>query len=558
VTAGLSDSGIGAMRALSTPALRKIAVKLAVIALASVLPANIALAAAAAVPVPTLNWAACPPAPEGSASTDGLLCTSAVVPMDYAQPGNGTFTLAVIKHPANNSATRIGSVFWNPGGPSDSGTQYLPAAINGFPQRVRDQFDIISWDPRGMGGNTTPVVQCFDNAADEQAFLSSWPPDIPVSSTELAADAANRTALNTACIGQAGALLSHVSTADNARDLDLLRQAVGEATMNYYGTSYGTFLGATYVNMFPDRVRSAVLDGAVSPLAWAGNEGEDLALSTFIRLGSDLGAAVTVKAFLDQCGSVDATACSFSAGSPAATRAKWRTLLARARNGVTVDGQPIDNRGIIVYVQGSIYLVDPLPGFGRFPGYVAVAEFLEAVWQAIAGGQDATNPAAAGGASTTPAVSSDPTGPSVYTTSAGRQLSVICGESPNPETEAAASAQVLVSYHRAGLSGWPFVAYCVGWTARASNPYLGPWNTPTAAPVLVVGNIFDPATAYPSSVRMSQELANARLLTVNGFGHTELLNPSACAQAFIADYIISGTLPPAGTTCNQDKQPFSQ
>ena len=134
---------------------------------------------------------------------------------------------------------------------------------------------------------------------------------------------------------------------------------------------------------------------------------------------------------------------------------------------------------------------------------------------------------------------------------------MICGESPNPATEAAAIAQALVSYHRAGLSGWPFVAYCVGWTARASNPYLGPWNKPTAAPVLAVGNIFDPATAYTSLVRMSRELANARLLAVNGFGHTELLNPSACAQAFIADYMIKGKLPPEGTTYDQDKPPFS-
>ena len=475
--------------------------------------------------------------------------------MDYAQPGNGTFNLAVIKYPARDTANRIGTVFWNPGGPSDSGTQYLPASINGFPERVRDRFDIISWDPRGMGGRTTPVVQCFENETDEEAFLNDQLQNLAVSPAELAADSAARTALNAACVGQGGELLSHVSTADNARDLDLLRQAAGDEKMNYYGTSYGTFLGATYVNMFPDRVRSAVLDGAIAPTGWAGNEGEDLTLSTFIRLGSDLGSEVTVKAFIDQCGAVDATACAFSAGSPEATQVKWHRLLARARGGLMIDGQPIDNRGIIVQVQSSIYLIDPLPGFGRFPGWIAVGAFLEQAWEASEGGQGAAAPATDNAA---PAAAPGPTGPSVYTTSVGRQLSVICGESPNPQTEAAAIAQTLDSYHRAGLSAWPFVAYCVGWTARASNPYLGPWNNPTAAPVLVVGNIFDPATAYPSSVRMSQELAQARLLTVNGFGHTELLNPSTCAQEFIADYMITGKLPPEGATCNQDKPPFSE
>jgi pimeloyl-ACP methyl ester carboxylesterase len=123
-------------------------------------------------------------------------------------------------------------------------------------------------------------------------------------------------------------------------------------------------------------------------------------------------------------------------------------------------------------------------------------------------------------------------------------------------TEEAASEQALRSYARAGISAWPFVAYCVGWTARAADPYLGPWDRRTAAPVLVVGNTFDPATAYASSVRMSRELARGRLLTVDGFGHTELLNPSRCAQAVIADYIIEGTLPPRGTRCEQDNKPF--
>lgn len=152
-----------------------------------------------------------------------------------------------------------------PGGPSDAGTEYLPAEIRGFPEKVRDRFDIISWDPRGMGGRTTPVVQCFDSADDEAAFFARATQDgFPVTAKQLAKDAAGRTAFNEACVKRNGELLAHVSTADNARDLDLLRQAVGEETMNYCGTSYRTFLGATYIYMYPDRVRAAVLDGAVA------------------------------------------------------------------------------------------------------------------------------------------------------------------------------------------------------------------------------------------------------------------------------------------------------
>jgi pimeloyl-ACP methyl ester carboxylesterase len=303
--------------------------------------------------------------------------------------------------------------------------------------------------------------------------------------------------------------------------------------------------------MFPDRVRAAVLDGAVAPSAWAGNAGEDLTLSTFIRAGSDFGSAATVRAFLDACGAVDPTACAFSAGSPEATRTRWDKLLDRAKAGIPFQGDTIDDRAIRNYVGGSIYITQPIPGFDRFPGWPAVAEFLQAVWEA----SESDTPSAA--TTDTPAAAAPAAAsPAPYVNSIGRQLAVICGESPNPDTVAAMSAQVLQSYARAGLSAWPFIASCAGWEARATAPYLGPWNNPTPTPVLVIGNTFDPATAFGSSVRMAQELADARLLVVHGYGHTVLMNPSNCAQDHIAAYLIDGTLPPTGAACTQDTPPF--
>ncbi len=502
---------------------------------------------AAAAGGPGLDWGPCPPAAEGAAPTGAFRCATATVPMDHARPDGPTVALAVIRAPARDPAARIGTLFWNPGGPGDSGTAYLPAAIGGFPDRVRDRFDIVSWDPRGMGGGTTPAVQCFDSAAAEAAFLDAHlSASLPATPAEVAADSAGRAALGAACVARTGDLLAHVSTADSARDLDLLRQAVGEDLLSYYGTSYGTYLGATYLNMFPDRVRAAVLDGAVTPSAWAGGPGQDLTLGTFLRIGSDFGGDATIRAFLDQCGAVASSACAFSAGSPEATRAKWHALLTRARGGLSLEGQRIDDRDILAYVGGSLYTVAPLPGFGRFPGWPAVAEFLEALSHAPA----------AGPASAAPAPEASPSlKPAPYNTSVGRQLAVICGESPNPATPEAFAAQIGASYVRAGYSAWPFVASCLGWTARAAAPYAGPWDRPSV-PVLVIGNSFDPATPLSSSVGMVQELADARLLIVNGFGHTVLINPSRCAQERIAAYLIDGTLPPAGATCFQDRPPF--
>lgn len=474
--------------------------------------------------------------------------------MDYEDPAKGSFTLALIKHPARKPAERIGTLFWNPGGPSDAGTEYLPAGIKGFPAEVQDRFDIVSWDPRGMGGRTTPVVQCFESAAAEEAFMAAhFGGGFAATPAELAAATEARQALNAACVARGGNLLEHVSTADNARDLDLLRRAVGEETISYYGTSYGTFLGATYINMFPEHVRAAVLDGGVAPSAWAGNAGEDLSLSTFIRLGSDLASATTIAAFIDACGVVSPRECAFSAGTPKATRAKWQALLERARRkAVHHDGETIDDGAILSYVASSIYLVDPLPGFGRFPGYRAVADMLETLWQASEG----KTPAMAGGGEAEEAPSAAAPATGSYVTSAGRQLAVICGESPNPETAEADARQAEASFRRAGLSDWPFGGSCVGWTRRAAKPYAGPWNRMTARPVLVIGSTFDPATAFGSSVRLAQELGDARLLPVNGFGHTVLFNPNRCAQDYVASYLVRLQLPPTGAACSDDHPPF--
>ncbi len=517
--------------------------------------------ASTGVPVPTLRWAPCPPAPDGGASTAPFQCATAAVPIDYADPAAGSFELAVIKYPARNQADRLGTVFWNPGGPSDAGTEFLPVAYQGFPAQVHERFDIVSWDPRGMGGGTTPVVQCFDDADAEAQFFAENLKGIslPVSDEEFATFTSAEQRFNEACVQRNGELLAHLSTADNAHDLDLLRQAVGEERMNYYGTSYGTVLGATYLNMFPDRVRAAVLDGAVAPAAWAGNDGEDLTLSTFLRIGSDLGGTQTLDEFMRQCGAVDASACAFSAGSAEATLQKFTTLVDRAKGGLTVDGQPMDDRALLAVVQSQIYVIDPVPGFGRFPGWVAVAQFLQQVWEAsqapasIAGTAPSEPSTSDGGAP-----SSEPTAASqTYLTSAGRQRAVICGESPNPTSADAIAAQAQMSYQRAGLNAWPFGAMCAGWSARAAQSYRGPWDTPTPVPVLVVGNTFDPATPLSSSRAMADQLADGHLLTVHGFGHTQLINPSRCAQDHIAAYYLDGTLPPDGAECDQDGSPFA-
>lgn len=496
------------------------------------------------IPVPKLQWKPCL-----GDKQKNYQCAGAEVPMDYAKPDGRTFNLALIKAPALDPAKRLGTLFWNPGGPGDSGTEYLPVALDGFPQQVRQRFDIVSWDPRGMGGDTSPVVRCFDSEQEETEKTAQWfanQPDIAVSDKELAAAIKAHARLNRQCVKHAGDLLTHVSTADNARDLDLLRQAVGEEKLYYYGTSYGTFLGATYLNMFPQRIKAVVLDGAVEPKAWIGNDGNGEKLSTFIRVGSDTGALETIQEFMRQCGKVSETVCGFSAGSPEATLEKWEALLRRAKaKPINVEGGDITDRGLLAFISSKIFILRKLDGFDRFPGWYEVGQFLKTAWASSEG-----HPA--------PPQATPPQPPKTtqaYTHGFGRQAAVICGESPNPVTVKAQAEQAKISFARTELNSWPFLANCIGWTVKSSNVYLGPWNNPTP-PVLVIGNTFDPATPYSSSKKMAEELANGHFLTVDGFGHSVLLNPSQCAKDYVAAYLIEGKLPPENTRCPQEGSPF--
>lgn len=176
--------------------------------------------------VPALRWVPC---------AKGFQCATATVPLDYARPGGATVHLAVIRHPATDPAHRIGSVFFNPGGPGGSGVASLPPIYAHFPAQLRARFDVVSFDPRGIGGSTP--LQCFDTVAAEQHHLAGLPAVFPATLPDQLRWIARYSGFDRHCAQRAGALLAHDTTADVARDMDLLRQAVGDSSMNYLGVS---------------------------------------------------------------------------------------------------------------------------------------------------------------------------------------------------------------------------------------------------------------------------------------------------------------------------------
>jgi pimeloyl-ACP methyl ester carboxylesterase len=484
-----------------------------------------ATATAAEAPVPVLDWQPC-----ADPGQHGFDCATAQVPLDYGDPQGATIDLAVIRHPATDPDHRLGALFFNPGGPGGSGTASLPNVLDFFPAPVRARFDLLSWDPRGVGAST--AVQCFDTPDDRDRFFAELPEGFPVGRAEERAWIEGYARFGQLCGARNGELLAHVSTAEVAKDLELLRQAVGDPQLNYYGISYGTLLGATYANLFPDRVRALVLDGNIDPVAWT-HGGDDAFVSTFLRQRSDLASATVLDAFLDLCGEASTAECAFSAGSAAATRAKWATLLRRLREQPVTVGTPPRT---FTYAALVTTMIEDVLFYAR--RWTQGGELLQSLWT----GRGPSFP---------------PPAPALLEQS----YAITCAESPNPRHPGVFRALAALAYARAGDAGlywaWKGDEPCASWPATAAERYTGPWDRPTANPVLVINLTYDPATPYEGAVAMVNVLARARLLTVEGYGHTAFSNPNTCAHDYVSRYVVDGTLPPPGTVCPLDQPPFT-
>jgi pimeloyl-ACP methyl ester carboxylesterase len=478
----------------------------------------------AAPPAQHLDWSPCPEA----AAFD---CATAQVPLDYRNPEGRTIELAVIKRKATEPGERIGTLFFNPGGPEGGAPEALPGKFYDlFPQEVRQRFDIVSWDPRGLGAST--AVRCFDSPEEALAWEAQVPDAFPVGERERRTWIRAYAELGLRCEQRAPDLLRFVSTADTARDLDQLRQAVGDQQLSYLGISYGTLLGATYANLFPDKVRAMVLDGNIDPKGWV-NSGSKRKprFGQFLRNDVDLGAAATLDQFLTLCGSTTADRCAFSAGTPDATHTKFNELLRRLQE---------HPQGTWTYRKTVGTVLENL--YTVHPQWSTLATKLQDLWE-----------------HRTPQEPPPPPGPVPYP-GTEQTYAVRCSESPNPRDPRTYHAQEKFSYARAGDIG-RVVAWaaepCATWPATADNPYTGPWNRTTAHPILVVNTTYDPATPYQGAQAMTQQLFDARLLTLEGYGHTALVNASSCVKEYESRYLIDGILPPAGATCQQDTPPFA-
>jgi pimeloyl-ACP methyl ester carboxylesterase len=524
-----ASGSVGSARGRRRRTARVAALAGAIAVLAAAVPAAVIAAAhGPATPrVPVLAWRSC-----------------------YAEPRGATISVAVIRHRATGPAGRLGTLFFNGGGPNEQ-IQGFAAGFGEFPAVLRERYDIVTFDPRGFGYSTQ--VRCYPTMTAENKLLAGLP-SFPVGARQDAAWERTWARFDARCATHGGALIDHDTTADVARDMNLLREAVRDPVLNYYGESYGTLLGATYANLFPATVGHMILDGNLNPATWT-NSGT---LPSSLRENRDRAAAATMRDFLDLCGQTATSACAFSAGSPAATRAKWATLLRRlGRHPVSIGTPPQ------VYTYADAVAAVPL---GSVAQWQQGATLMQQLWLASSGSGSrpagTAAPAAAAATGAPPAAAAPAATAATPAPYSGQeqQLAVVCSDGPNPRDPGAYPALARLAYARSGGFGLELTwqsEECAAWPAAAGQDrYSGPWTRPTAGTILLFGNTGDPATPYQDSVALSRELARSRLLTIDGYGHTETNNPSTCALDDALRYLLTGALPPAGTVCPQNATPF--
>ncbi|WP_405057165.1 alpha/beta hydrolase [Kribbella sp. NBC_01505] len=469
---------------------------------------------ASAVGVPKINWGTCGP------ELAQFQCATVEVPTDYDRPNGSTTTIALTRLPASDPARRIGTLFTNPGGPGASGVSFIQHNASTYSPELRARFDILGFDPRGVG--LSDPVTCYPTAAEEGAVLAKLKL-FPTTAKEERGYIADAAKMAASCRKTSPDRLEHYSTANVARDLDVLRQAVGDKKLNYIGYSYGTYLGATYAKLFPNKVRAMVMDGTLLPERYTGSNGDDLPFGARLRQGE--AASDSYQQFLLECKKA-AAACPLNAlGAP---KTVVENLLDRLQS------KPI---GGFDYSTTVGIMFD---AFYRSDTYPALAQQLAEL---------ATQPKAQSKAA--PARQEDYPSignamqPCVETRQTGRPLAY----------PAYADAADQRAPHFGRYRAWIGIQ-CEFLGLTDTDAFAGPFENRVKPPVLVFGTRHDPATPYQATRPFANLWPDARMVTIEGWGHATSFGASVCADELLTKYLTTLAAPPDGSTCQQDRKPF--
>ena len=444
---------------------------------------------------------------------DGYECTRIQVPLDWGAPGGRRLSLALNRLPA--SGDRLGSLLVNPGGPGVSGLDYARAARSQFGEAVLSAYDVVGFDPRGVGASDP--VTCLPEAQVAGFLAEDATPD---DAAEVRDAVSRARAYGKECAQRNGPLLGHVDTLSTVRDLDVIRAVIGQQVLTYYGGSYGTFLGAWYAQTFPWRVGRMVLDSAVDP---------NLTTLQYAQ-GQAEGFSRVLRLYMRDC--LSRRGCPLR-GTEQQAIAQLDGLVAAADGAPlrTDSGRPLTQSLMTTGIAQALYarqlwnrltvgLTEATQGNGT--ALLALADFYFQRDQQGRYGQ------------------------AVFATGA-----IYCLDAPETRTV----EQIRADAEQLGRRYPPLGAF-IGWGALGCREWpVSPVLKPTrltaagAAPILVVGTVNDPATPYEWAQSLASQLSSGRLLTWEGAQHGAYPVAGPCINDAVEGYLIGGTLPPDGKRC---------
>ncbi|WP_328941171.1 alpha/beta fold hydrolase [Streptomyces sp. NBC_00250] len=492
-------------------------------------------------------------------------CAALTVPMDYSRPADGkTFVLPVAKAVTAVPGKRVGSVVLNPGGPGERGVRLIrDGGADGIGRAVRERFDVVSFDPRGVG-ESRPALTCTppgpsETAAEDSTDAPAAVPLHPRTETERADALAAARATAADCRKAGGPLLAHVGTDDAARDLDVLRAALGERRLTYVGWSYGTSLGTSYAEQFPRRVRAMVLDGAVDPsLDWRQR-----------MLGQAAGFRKAAEEYAETCADAVGDAC------PGETPEDIRALIDRLVERTQREPLPVDDSESGLDAAAVVSALD-LSMYTPEAQWEALSEALSAAdagdgtkLAALAAGEEEPGDGEAGtdaepeepeptgtdadktGAEddADKADETEPSGTVPEDNSEAALIAINCLDVPHPRDAQAYWDALAPAEKAAGVHGTTAVTnelVCRDWPAGPQRPHRV--RAAGVPPVLVVGTAGDPATPYGEAVSLARQFPGGMLLSFDAPGHTGY-GRSPCVDKKVEEYLISLAKVRPGTTC---------
>jgi pimeloyl-ACP methyl ester carboxylesterase len=474
-----------------------------------------------------LEWAPCPPpsAAEGGGLPPSPLpggatweCSFMDAPLDYAKPDGETIELALIRARARDQSKRIGSLIYNFGGPGGSGITGLPSFAPDY-EKLRARYDLVSFDPRGVGRSED--VQCLTDKELDAYYALDFSPDDTAEERTLS-DAQKRYAAG--CEKESGAVLPHVGTENAARDLDLMRQVLGDDKLHYFGISYGTQLGGVYAHLFPKNVGRALFDAVVDP-----NSGTEAG-----ALGQARGFQLALDNFAKDC-VARGDACTL----PGSTVAEIESFIIGLLD--ELDKKPIAGIG-----ERELTQTQATNG-------IAQALYSKEFWQYLEQGLDSAD---GGDGALLLALSDSMNGRDQngrYSNIQAANTAINCVDFKERYTLGQAKERIPEFRKASTVFGtymaWP-LAGCSQW------PVSGAWDhpdvsAPGSAPILVLGTTGDPATPYAGTRAMVDALGKGVgvELTYEGEGHGAYNGGSTCVQNLVDAYFLDGKVPASGTVC---------